>query len=346
MIAEWQAYELSWRIVMPEDDVKIKLEQIRDSDSIKNYAEWLRPELIVDDIALMYKVSPYVVKIRLRQLGYDFADGTCLEFDGKHYLPFAFAPGSLKQNETFVIDRANYERLLREDKDFADLINTSRYIYLGYVVCLLDPKYLDVEFTEDGVQLALSDYARNHANECCLKFLHKRIVYDDFSYQGQNYLSNKEKTLSDYIPLIPEELKVIVESFDKKEETLVKPSFSETLQYYLFGSTIKIKKENGNYTREANKIIDDFVANIDLSNTIIKGYLDKKSYPKLKTLMMICIELGLDSEKSRELINMAGISIDNPNPESKICRLMLGESKENARKIFNHWENLVEYFSP
>lgn len=129
-IAEWQAYELSWRIVMPEDDVKNKLEQIRDADSIKNCAEWLRSKLIVDDIALMYKVSSPVVKIRLRQLGYDFADGTCLEIDGKRYLPFAFAPGSLKQNETFVINRTNFEKLLREDKEFAGLIESHYYIYI------------------------------------------------------------------------------------------------------------------------------------------------------------------------------------------------------------------------
>ena len=63
------------------------------------------------------------------------------------------------------------------------------------------------------------------------------------------------------------------------------PSFGETLQHFLFGSEIEVRTDNGDFTREANTIIDDFVANMSLSNTILKEYLNNKSTPKLESLM-------------------------------------------------------------
>ena len=134
-IAEWQANELSWSIVMPEADVKYWLEIFSKINSNEIFSEYLGYEAQIYGIVSHYKVSPYVVKKRLRQLGYDWADGTWLEIDGKRYPAFAFAQGTLRENETFVIDRANYERLIKENKEFAELINSGMYIYLGYAVC-------------------------------------------------------------------------------------------------------------------------------------------------------------------------------------------------------------------
>lgn len=128
-----------------------------------------RIQACVIKFAKKYGVSCYVAKERLHQLGYDFVDGTIIEFDGEQKKPFYFTPGTLKENETFVIDHANYERLLRENKEFAELINSGRYVYLGYVVCLFDAKYIDIEKKKDRIKLVLCDYAREHADECLLK---------------------------------------------------------------------------------------------------------------------------------------------------------------------------------
>ncbi len=161
-------------------------------------------------LSVDFNVPPEIMKLRLRQLGYDFADGTFLSIDGCIYKPFTFKPGSLNENETFVIGKADYERLLQENKDFANLINSGKYVYIGYVICLLDAQYIDTEFTENGVKLALSDYARNHAEKCLLKFkcrnanTSKPSQYDYSSY----YLNN----------IMPDFLEVIPESFELSEE--------------------------------------------------------------------------------------------------------------------------------
>lgn len=318
-IAEWQAYELSWRIVMPEDDVKIKLEQIRDADFIKKYAEWFRPELIVDDIALMYKVSPYVVKIRLRQLGYDFADGTCLEIDGKRYLPFAFAPGSLKQNETFVIDRANYNRLLRENKIFAELITTKEFVYTGYVVCLYNGTYL-TPFKADGkLTFLLSEHGRKHADECCLKFQinnHKFIpnydVYysDNFFYKLDDgeYSNDKNGKLvltqaayndmNSYCKMKKEQTESanIIAEMNNKKIISFKDAF------------VFLTKRNGFSSTK------DLCDEVELKWDTVESYIKKKRKPSLKTAMIICNKLNLQYDLAINLLQRAGLFL-NPYDE-------------------------------
>ena len=44
-------------------------------------------------------------KIRAIELGFDQAAGVFNYVDGQYYPPFSFAKGSLKKDQTFIIDR-------------------------------------------------------------------------------------------------------------------------------------------------------------------------------------------------------------------------------------------------
>ncbi|SEH85771.1 hypothetical protein SAMN02910265_03070 [Ruminococcus flavefaciens] len=350
-IAEWQANALAMRLAIPSCTVDAANKKIANDLSTYNGNYGDMRQTFVKKFAKMYGVSLYVAKTRNRQLGYDGVDGTCLEYEenGKKIqpAPFYFQLGTLKENETFVIYRKNYEKLMHEDKVFAELINSGRYVYLGYVVCRLDGKYIDVEFSEDGIRLVLSENARNNADECCIKFSVCSRVYErEYSYQEQVYLSNTKNTsIIDLTPLIPEDLKKEVDDYLSEEiKTAKLRTFGETLQYHLFGSDFTVIDENGSFTHKAEEIIDEFSSNISLSNTIIKKYLKGESYPKLQTLMLLCVELGLDIEKGRDLIAKAGYNLDSPIPECKICKLIFGTSKEHALYLINNWKKIVKYF--
>jgi len=207
-IAEWQANVLATRLAIPKCTVLTVINDIANDPSCRYANDGDRMQACVNAFAKRYNVPSYVAKERLRQLEYDFVDGTCIEVDGDNKKPFYFAPHTLNENETFVIDRAHYERLLQENKDFANLINSGKYVYIGYVICLLDAQYIDAEFTENGVKLALSDYARNHANECCLKFFIHSIALnfcvikyaeqnpDAIKSELQRAIKNAEKLVS------------------------------------------------------------------------------------------------------------------------------------------------------
>lgn len=212
-IAEWQANALAMRLAIPRSTVDTAIKMV-DNDPTTHYDNsGDGMQACVINFARLYGVSCYVAKERLRQLGYDFVDGTILEYEDNakkiQPAPFYFRPGTLKENETFVIYRANYEKLFRENKEFAELINTRRYVYLGYVVCRLDNKYIDVIPSSDGVKLLLTDYAREHAEECFIKF---KNAVSTRSYMNFSIYSVK------YMNKLPEFNKIILESFELCED--------------------------------------------------------------------------------------------------------------------------------
>lgn len=349
--AEWQANELSIRVAMPKHLVEEAIAEYENNNAALPH-DGMYYQNMINRLSWDFNVPIEIMKKRLRQLGYDCADGTFVTVDNCSYQPFTFAQGTLKENETFVIDCANYERLMRKNNDFAELINSGMYIYLGYVVCLVDQKYLDVIINENSLHFQLTTYAREHADECCMKFAVNSVVNTDEKYisYGQTYLSKTdEKLQKQYESCILEDLKKYIDDFAKEDSYLNKmPTFGETLAYYLFENNIdnpvQIKKENGRYTHEANAIINCFAEKIDLSDTIIKDYLNNSKVPKLETAMRICLGLGLEESQSRDMIKKAGYYIDAPIPENKMCKLVFRISHNQAENVLDNWKLCVEYF--
>lgn len=348
--AEWQANELSIRVAMPKHLIEEAIAEYErcNSGCAHNGAYY---ENMIYKLSWDFNVPAQIMKKRFRQLGYDYADGTFVSVDECQYQPFTFAQGTLKENDTFVIDRANYERLLREDNSFAELINSVRYIYLGYVVCLVDKKYIDVSINENSVHFQLTPYAREHADECCIKFTVNSVVITgkERIKCGQAYLSKiDKKLLKQYEACIPDDLKENINDFVKENSRLEKmQTYGETLAYYLFEDNreipVQVKNENGDFSYEANTIIKSFAYKVDLSETIIKEYLKNCEFPKLETAMRICLGLGLNETQSRDMLKKAGHNIDAPTPENKVCKLIFRLSEEQATTVLNNWKMCVEH---
>lgn len=174
--AEWQANALAIRIAMPLALMRDAFAEISATED-KNQFPGDIVENALCKIAEMFDVPKFAAKQRARQLGLEAADGAFLYVDRRWYEPFVFENGNLDQHQTYVIDRAGYERIYNNNADLAQLIDSGKYIYLGYVVCINDPKYITVDFIGNRAELKLSDYAREHADECCLKFSFKSTSY-------------------------------------------------------------------------------------------------------------------------------------------------------------------------
>lgn len=143
----------------------------------------------------MFGVSKFVAKQRAIQLGLDAAAGTMIYIDGHYHSPFSFTEGILGQKQTFVIDKDSLDGLCREDKVLSDLIVSGQFIYLGYVVCINDKQYVekkDPKWMSPGeCEYDLTEYARDHVDECCLIFDWDSISgkNDDGGFYGLCYLS-------------------------------------------------------------------------------------------------------------------------------------------------------------
>ena len=325
-IAESQADVLAMPLVIPAITVNAVIQEIA-HDPSTHYANCGdRIQACVNKFAKLYGVSAFIAKARLRQLGYDFVDGTCLEYEENgikvKYAPFYFKPKTLKGNETFVINRNNYERLLQENSDFAKHITSRIFVYTGYVVCLHDAKYIKPAVNNGQISYELTDYAREHAHECCLKFeyhIKEENQYDidrltSFTYlcrldsQKEYGEANKDGdySLSDDAE---DDIKMYFEKLKKEKEVKEVLRYMEDNGIYSLYDALKYHKNRKKLTYE--KIADR--SNIEIDT--VKSYFKKPgkdNYRRipLERLMIICNAFNLEEKLALDLLNKAGYSLN------------------------------------
>ncbi|NLT09267.1 MAG: hypothetical protein GXY08_07165 [Ruminococcus sp.] len=331
-IAESQADVLAMPLVIPKITVDAAIQEIA-TDPSTHYANYGdRMQACVNKFAKLYGVSVYIAKDRLRQLGYDFVDGTCLEYEENgrkiHPAPFYFQPRKLKGNETFVIDRNNYERLLRENKEFSELINNGRYIYLGYVVCMLSSKYVAVSFNSDDAEFVLTDYAREHADECLIKFRYKKIANTGLIYSDH---------ITSYLSKMPEFNKVEIESFkicDSNKELDEKiiddmKNYVDVInelksqKYSTFANTLVLHMRKN----DVEEKILSFRTSIDV--TLIRDYYKGKKIPSEENVMALCIGLKLHPDFCYDMFEKANYFIKSDNPKHLAYRFLFNYTSKS-----------------
>lgn len=340
-IAERQADILAMRVAIPKSTIPTVIREIV-FDTYSYYEnQGDRMQAYVIKFAEKYGVSCYVAKERLRQLGYDCVDGTIIEFDDNKKKPFTFPRGTLKDNETFVIDRNNYEQLLRDNSDFADLINSGRYVYLGYVVCLFDPKYINVKGKGESIELILSEYAREQAEKCLLKFRFRKEKASDTSYHynGAPYLNET-----------PEYNKIVPQSFDLCEDDteLNSATISQIRAYnknmsQLNSPELSTFANTVVYHMRKKEIDSNELHNrIKLSTTAIKKiHTGETENVNKKNVMALCIGLELDSEECYDMFKKAGYNVREDTLMNRAYRFLFSCTNSGLQEC----NKILRYFN-
>lgn len=329
--AEWQANALALRIAMPQALMVQAFEEVRDSASPHSFTGELVEDML-RRVSELFDVPMFAAKQRARQLDFDDADGAFVYVDGKWHEPFWFTEGTLERNQTFVIDRPGYDRLYRESTDFADLIDSGKFIYLGYVVCINDPKYVTVDIIGNHAELKLSDYAREHVDECCLIFSYRSTSYlngiqDKYEFYGESYLSKEVKS-ENYVEhyydkdfnfnciqsaeKICEEvaaIKAAQEAEDNVKLEMIQNhcnNFADTLIYHMDRKHITV---------------EDLMERSGLSDTTIKKYRAGTSNPPIENVMAVCIGLNLPKAYSKHLLATCSYTLgDSPRDRAySVC---------------------------
>lgn len=329
--AEWQANALALRIAMPQALMVKAMTEVDASVTPKRFRGEMAEE-IIRRIAELFDVPIFAAKQRVRQLDYEAADGAFVYVDGKWHEPFVFEWGDLDHHQTYVIDRGGYESIYGKNPEFAELVDSGKYIYLGYVVCINDPKYVTVDFIGDRAELKLSDYAREHADECCLKFSFKSTSYlqemqDKYEFYGESYLS-KEVKGDNYVEHyydknfnlnclqnaddISKEVAVIFEAQEAEDKVMLEmqqkrlTTFADTLIYHMDRKDIKV---------------EELVERSGLSDTTIKKYRAGTSNPPIENVMAVCIGLNLPKAYSIHLLKTCSYTLgDSPRDRAyKLC---------------------------
>ena len=349
--AEWQANALAIRIAIPIALLRKAFAEISATEDKEQF-----PGDIVENalrrIAKMFDVPIFAAKQRARQVGIEAADGAFVYVDGKWHEPFVFENGNLGPKQTYVIDRDSYEKLYRNNSDFAGLIDSGKYVYLGYVVCINDPKYIVADFSGGRTKLKLSDYARENADECCLKFDFRSTSYlremqDKYEFYGESYLSKEvkadyyvEHTYDKYFnhkcvqtaEQIAKEVAAYNAAQDQEKQVRKEmasqgcDTFAESLKYHMKRKNVKV---------------EELAERSGLSDTTIKNYRSGAiPYPPIENVMAVCIGLNLHRPYCIDLLGTANYQVDKDDPRSRAYRFLL----DYTDGTLDQWNMILDQF--
>lgn len=323
---EWQANALTPKILIPAKTGKSKLSEILNRLR-SSFHDHLRNgyimELAISEFADFFKVSTTAAKIRAVELGFEQAAGVFNFVDGKNYPPFSFQKGSLKKGQTFIIDRNNIIIESLFNQNLADDFKAGRFIHAGGLFVINDPKYVSIiEDTEP----ALTEYALEHVDECCLVFDRTTRVsshYDDSFYRicflcrdadSKSFVEakfNPREGKNEDVQKRAREMTTIAAEAKRISDILaeIPSSFCGTLDYH-----IKRRK----YTNEKLE------ERTGISSRMLQDYRNKKdAKPTLQSVLALCIGLNLHPSFSYDLIAKAGYNIMTASEEFLVYRYLI-----------------------
>lgn len=323
---EWQANALTPKILIPAKTGKSKLSEILNrlrSSFHGNLRNGYIMELAISEFADFFKVSTTAAKIRAVELGFEQAAGVFNFVDGKNYPPFSFQKGSLKKGQTFIIDRNNIIIESLFNQNLADDFKAGRFIHAGGLFVINDPKYVSIiEDTEP----ALTEYALEHVDECCLVFDRTTRVsshYDDSFYRicflcrdadSKSFVEakfNPREGKNEDVQKRAREMTTIAAEAKRISDILaeIPSSFCGTLDYH-----IKRRK----YTNEKLE------ERTGISSRMLQDYRNKKdAKPTLQSVLALCIGLNLHPSFSYDLIAKAGYNIMTASEEFLVYRYLI-----------------------
>lgn len=320
---EWQANAIAPKILIPAKTGRAKLNEIlnrltRASSISRAYIM----ELAISEFADFFKVSTMAAKIRAVELGFEQAAGVFNFVDGKYYPPFSFSKGSLKKDQTFIIDRNNTIIESIFNPDLAEDFKAGRFIHAGGMVVINDPKYVAI----NNETAELTEYALAHVDECCLVFDRKTRVstnYDDSFYRicflcrdadSKSFVEasfNRNEGKNEDVLKRAREMATIAAEAKRVSDILaeVPSSFCGTLDYHI---------ERRKYTNEKME------ERTGISSRMIQDYRKKKDIkPTLQSVLALCIGLNLHPSFSYDLIAKAGYNIMTASEENLIYRYLI-----------------------
>lgn len=304
---EWHANSLAPRILMPVKQTRQKVEEliaknkrVLQTDNITDIME-----SVVFELSDFYEVSRQAAKIRMIDFGYTEVIGVLTYIDDHYISNFAFEKAALKNNQTFSIGMQDALFEYATNDDFRKLLDSGKYVYVDAHFCINDSKY--IRQNENGYA-ELTDYARQHIDECCLVFDLKARKNNSY---GASYYTE------------------CVLFRNAVSDTIVEAKYSNSDQNQLTEARAAELKRINNEAKQTTKILrslpatfsDTLVAHMDRLDLTVE-YLEEKSLVnaktiqrmrnddrkphKLPTVVAICIGLQLNPVLSGDLIRKAG----------------------------------------
>jgi hypothetical protein len=328
---EWHANSLAPRILMPAKQTKQKIEELiaKNKRVLQNGKVTDIMESVVFELSEFFEVSRIAAKIRMIDLGYTEAIGVYTYIDNHYILSHAFERSALKNNQTFSIGMQDSLYEYATNVDFKKLLDSGKYVYVDAHFCINDSKY--IRQNENGYA-ELTDYARQHIDECCLIFDIKARKNNKYGTQFYTECVLFKSIVSD---------------------TIVEAKYSTSAQNFIVDARAEELKKIGNSAKQLASIMrwlpttfaDTLVSHMDRlacteeslaekslihAKTIQRMRNDLRYKSKLETVIAICIGLQLHPILSTDLVGKAGFALKPFDEEHIIYQMLLTSYYQNS----------------
>lgn len=291
---EWQANNVAPRILMPRETVLIKIQQLYD---IYGYCPDgpIKTEIlerVIDELAQFYNVSKQAAKIRMTELG--FSEAKEIYNYSNNQQPYF----------SHIIPRdAFYEYC--DNEEFRVVLNTGLFCYVDGYLIINDPLYVA---RENNNVCSLSDYAWNNLAECVLQFTYRQVNIGNHGVFHTDTFHRTNKNAFEKLPHYDAERNISVidnaEALSRKQAEFADKFSEYQKNFQTFGekATAIMKRKHWNSTIFKERTLLDDMAYSRIINS-------NDSLPSLRTVMAVCIGLGLDIQLATSLLASAGYSL-------------------------------------
>ena len=328
---EWHANHLAPRILMPARQTLQKIEELIEKNKrvlqTDNTADIM--ESVVYELSEFFEVSRISAKIRMIDLGYPEAIGVYTYIDDRYVGNHTFEKSALKRNQTFSIGIQDALHEYAMNQEFRKILDSGKYIYVDAHFCINDSKY--VRLNDEGFA-ELTDYARQHIDECCLVFdvtsrkndrygvqyykeavlfrdaISEKIVELKYSESERNRITEER---AEEFRKIGSEAKQIASI-----ARTLPPTFADTLVAHMKRQKCTVEKL-AEHSQVGTKTIQRMRNELDYSTS-------------LGNVVAICIGLQLHPILSMDLVGKAGFTFKQYDEEHVIYQLLLNTKHQSS----------------
>lgn len=329
---ELQANAIAPHILMPYKTFKAKIEEL-----YKGYKHFVDFDIltyiegIIKELAEYFGVTIYAARKRMIDVGYDVAAGALNWIDGHYVRPYSFKSSSLSADETYTVSYKDVINSLFSNPETAIGLIYNNYVFVENHVCIDDPKYIKKDMFGN---LVLTEYARWHIDECCLKFSCKTSGMTNkyglvtFCYLGRDCHHGFDFELS-----LPE---------GKNQDVISKAKTKENYDKYL-SDLVEMRKISNMSLPESLKYLIDYL-DINLKELEFDSGIDERTIrrytngenkvPQKKTLVAICRGMKLPSQISELVLNRGGLSFIRGDRDDEAYLIILtGMLKDSIEQV-------------
>lgn len=312
---EWQANSLAPRILMPAKNTKAVFNATisklkKENPSITNIDLY---ERALKETASFFNVTISAMKVRLMQLGFYVMVGINTFIDKENKGSYFFSNKLTKENQTYRLDFVDSLLVYLTKPTIKKLVDEKKIIYADGFYVLNQQGY--VKYSEEG-KLVLTDYAREHVDECCLLFnVDERFTsrYDKSFYSMCFLCRNASSNNNTSVGFDENEYQNQIIIDKTRDMTMIEDEIEEMLDIKKL-----IQSDDVDFNEAFRQIIKYYGYNnnsaiarwVGLSEGTIRGYIAGSTRPSnVEIVVAICGGLKLHPDISEILISKSGFSL-------------------------------------